>query len=150
MVTAVEGFDGNMTPQAPCNETPLMEFTRLEWERHDLEDKVKKIKARQAELQDEVLTRFEAEMTDKVTCMGRTVYIQKKFFHQVADGKTKTDLYEALKEAGYGDLVKPYAFPQSLDALAKEFENDNDGEVPDELKDVFEIGEKMLIRSRRA
>jgi len=131
-------------------ETPVVEFARLEWQKAELEDQLKKIKKRQAELQDLVLTRFEQEMTDSVRCMGRTIYLHHKIHHMIPEGRDKADLYEALKEAGYGDLVKPYAFPQSLDALAKEFEEQYDGEVPDELKDVFEIGERISIRSRKA
>lgn len=70
----------------------------------------------------------------KVEKVG-TVFLQNKLYTSVlADDREK--LYEWLKKEGHGDLIKPWVFPQTLTAFAKE-QLVEGNPLPDFLKATF-------------
>ena len=136
--------------EAQTEKNALVEYTSLEWEKRDLEEQLKSIQARQSQLEEHLLTQFEQDGIDHIRANGLTVYLNCRTFHQRPQGIEKEDLYVALGNAGYGDLVRPYAFPASLDGLVREFAKEHNGEIPEALQGFIEIGEKYSIKCRKA
>lgn len=70
----------------------------------------------------------------KVDKVG-TVFLQNKLYASVlADDRPK--LYDWLQKEGHGDLIKPWVFPQTLTAFAKEQLGEGNP-LPDFLKATF-------------
>lgn len=62
----------------------------------------------------------------------------------------KTDLYNALKAEGYGDLVYETVNANSLSAFVKEQRAENDDALPDWLNGLVTLFEKSTVGVRRA
>lgn len=62
----------------------------------------------------------------------------------------KTDLYDALKAEGYGDLVYETVNANSLSAFVKEQRAENDDALPDWLNGLVTLFEKSTVGVRRA
>lgn len=71
---------------------------------------------------------------DKLTLAGiGTLYLSADV-RAALYGDTKMEAYQWLEDNGYGDLIQPYVFPQTLKAWAKERLK-----AGDELPDLFAI-----------
>jgi len=62
----------------------------------------------------------------------------------------KTDLYDALKAEGYGDLVYETVNANSLSAFVQEQRAENDDALPEWLNGLVTLFEKSTVGVRRA
>ena len=62
----------------------------------------------------------------------------------------KTDLYDALKAEGYGDLVYETVNANSLSAFVKEQRAENDDALPEWLNGLVTLFEKSTVGVRKA
>ena len=62
----------------------------------------------------------------------------------------KTELYEALKAEGYGDLVYETVNANSLSAFVKEQRAENDDALPEWLNGLVTLFEKSTVGVRKA
>ena len=100
------------------------EFIDLDKERKGKEGDVEKIKKRMAELEPEIIKRFEnAGMQSMKTKTGETCYIRRELWASAAEGAGEL-LLEVLKAIGLGDMVKEKVNTQTLSAYVREAEKD--------------------------
>lgn len=117
------------------------EVTRLE---ADLERAKKKLE-RQAR---RVLTLFEQHGVSSVRVDGRLVYLQRSVYARRKPTVPPDVLLDTLEAAGFGDVVKRVANPQTLAALYREHERDGDGLDPRVLA-LLEVSEVYEPRMRK-
>ncbi len=80
---------------------------------------------------------------------GRLFYLTTQQYIS-AVSSMQTELYEALREKGFGDLVKETVHPATLRAFVKEQIEENDHEVPEWLDDLVNVYEEDQVRIRKA
>ncbi len=72
---------------------------------------------------------------------GRTFYLRTDTF--ISDVAPKrSDLHDALKAEGFGDLIKPTVHPQTLKAFVKEQMRENDDDLPGWLEGLVSVFRK--------
>lgn len=122
----------------------------LHEEIEDLEDKLKAAKAERSAIADLVLQDFQRQGVSKTTVNGKTAYLLRQVWANVAEGQFEA-LKEALLQLNAGDIVKETINTQSLSAFVREFEPDDQGlpGLPAELRGLVKISEKFDIRVRR-
>lgn len=110
---------------------------KLKTEKDKLEDKLKAVNEQIKTIAETELPKamedadIESYKVDKVG----TVFLQNKLYTSVlADDRPK--LYAWLEKEGHGDIIKPWVFPQTLTAFAKEQLTDGNP-LPDFLKATF-------------
>ena len=136
------------------------EFIELDEQRKGKEGEVEKIKERMAELEPEIMKRFEnAGMQSMKSKQGSTIYIRRELWSSAAEG-SEVLLLEVLKSIGMGDLVKEKVNTQTLSAYVREIEKDAfNGMVadpadiikvlPEQLQPVLKVTQKFSLRTRR-
>ena len=60
------------------------------------------------------------------------------------------DFFEVLREQGIGDIIVERVDPRTLNSTCRGMAEENDGELPEELKEVLSIYEKLGISKRKA
>jgi predicted nuclease with TOPRIM domain len=136
------------------------EFIELDEQRKGKEGEVEKIKERMAELEPEIMKRFEnAGMQSMKSKMGRTIYIRRELWASAAEG-AEVLLLETLKAIGLGDMVKEKINTQTLSAYVREVEKDSfNGQavdpvelikvLPDQLQPALKVTQKFSLRTRK-
>ena len=61
----------------------------------------------------------------------------------------REELFNKLKEQGYGDIVKETVHPQTLKAFVRELKEENDDELPDWLDGLVRIYEEDEVRMKK-
>lgn len=117
-------------------------------EKKDLEAQVKetngKIEMLDAKLS-EAMTDSEVE---KFTRNGSTFYLNTKLYASPKAG-AKDELIAALKQNGFGDLVKETVNSNTLNSFCKEQMEENEDELPDWLEPVLNTFEKTTVGIRK-
>ena len=128
-----------------------------------LADKLKELKERKAELAEEVKKnnaeieeteyKLSLEMasseTQSFNRSGTLFYLCTKLYASAVK-ENKAELYEALKNEGYGSLITETVNANSLSAFVKEQMADNDDVLPDWLEGKVNVFDKVTIGIRKS
>lgn len=137
------------------------EFIELEDQRKGKEGEIDKIKERLAELEPQIMERFEnAGMQSMKSKQGTVIYIRRDLWAGAKEG-AEVLLLEALKSVGLGDMVKEKVNTQTLSAYIREQEKDQFGAavsatpeeiigvLPEGLREAVNITERFSLRTRK-
>lgn len=112
--------------------------------RDELNQKMREVEADMTSLEAQILDGMAEEGIDSIKINGKNLHIRRRIFASVHD---KELAVEALKEAGYGDLVKEGFNTNQLSALLNEFENEGKP-LPECFNGVIEPFEKFTLGVR--
>ena len=125
------------------------ELKRLRDLKDDLEAQVKDVNAKIEEA-DYKLSEVMAETeTQNFTRAGTMFCLTTKTRASAAAG-VKDDLYEALRDNGYGDLVYETVNANSLSSFVKERIEENGDALPDWLMGLVNVFDKVTVSVRKA
>lgn len=136
------------------------EFIELDLARKAKEDEVEKQKERLAELQAELLTRFENAGMQSMRSkeFGVTIYVRREIWASPAEGN-ETLLMERLKSLGLGDMVKEKVNTQTLSAYVRELEETQLARqgsadevlkiLPEPLQSTIKLSERFSLRTKK-
>lgn len=123
---------------------------KLKEHKKRLEDETKSVNAEIEEVETQLAGLMVDQEMQNFTRNGRMFYLQTKTYAS-AVAERKQELYEWLKENGFGDLVVETVHPQSLSAFVKEqMDEADDGELPQELAELVNVYEKTSVGIRKA
>ncbi|MEG1779226.1 MAG: hypothetical protein RR263_03930 [Oscillospiraceae bacterium] len=128
----------------------------------ELADKLKELREKKARLAEETKTnnteieqvefKLSQEManfeTQSFNRAGTLFYLCTKLYAS-ADKENKPELFETLKNEGYGSLITETINANSLSAFVKEQMADNDDILPDWLKGKVNVFDKVTVGLRK-
>lgn len=80
---------------------------------------------------------------------GKVFYlVTNRYVNDVAT--RREELYQVLREQGYGDLIKATIHPQTLKAFVKEQIEENDEELPGWLDGLVRVYEEEAVRVKNS
>ena len=129
----------------------------------EMADKLKKLKERKAELAEETkannaeIEQAEYELsqlmaqteTQSFQRAGTLFYLITKTYAS-ADKEHKDELYEALRNEGYGSLITETINANSLSVFVKEQMSENDDELPAWLDGKVNVFDKVTVGLRKS
>lgn len=118
------------------------QMVELDAEIKEAEMLVASIKARRQVVEEQLLEQFAETGTSSVRVNGRTVSMRRDLYSKILDAERLND---ALREAGFGDLVEEKVNSMRLAALVREIDR-GDIEQPEALVGVVDKSEKFSIR----
>jgi predicted nucleic acid-binding Zn-ribbon protein len=127
-----------------------------------LADRLKELRERKSELNEEIkavnaeLEEVEAKLAEAMVAEeiqnfarnGQMYYLQSKVYASAVPER-KQELYEWLKENGYGDLVYETVNANSLAAFVREQLEESD-ELPEGLSELVNVYEETTVGIRKA
>lgn len=118
-------------------------------QKKDLEAQSKNLTAEIEELDKKLSDAMaEAEM-DKFSHGGKTFYLNTRLFASAQQGR-KDELFTALKENGFGEIVTETVNANTLASFCKEQMAENGDELPEWLSSVVSTFEKVSVGIRRS
>ena len=125
------------------------QLKQLREEKKDVEQRVKKINA-EIDKTEYALVQFMAETeTQNFTRAGMMFSLTTKTRASAMAGR-KDELYSALKENGFGDLVYETVNANSLSAFVKEQIFENQDTVPEWLNGLVNVYEQTSVSVRKS
>ena len=137
------------------------EFIELDEQRKGKDSEIDKIKERMAELEPQIMERFEnAGMQSMKSTQGTVIYVRRDLWSGAKEGADVL-LLEALKSVGLGDMVKEKVNTQTLSAYVREQEKEQFGQnvsakpeeiigvLPEPLRNAIAITERFSLRTRK-
>lgn len=125
----------------------------------ELEAELKQMKSERDEMFRALLERMLAIEVDgepspmqQISAAGQVLYVYRTLVASVVDGD-HDGLNDAMKKAGFEDLVRQRIMPQTLSAWVRELEQDENGNPvfpTPELYDVLEVKEIVQLRAKKA
>ena len=129
----------------------------------EMADKLKKLKERKVELAEETkannaeIEQAEYDLSQLMTQTetqsfqraGTLFYLITKTYAS-ADKEHKNELYEALRNEGYGSLITETINANSLSAFVKEQMSENDDELPAWLDGKVNVFDKVTVGLRKS
>ena len=128
----------------------------------ELADRLKELRERKAELADETkannaeieqaeydLSQLMAQTeTQSFQRAGTLFYLTTKTYAS-ADKEHKDELFDALRNEGYGSLITETVNANSLSAFVKEQMSENDDVLPDWLEGKVNVFDKVTVALRK-
>ena len=128
----------------------------------ELADRLKELRERKAELADETkannaeieqaeydLSQLMAQTeTQSFQRAGTLFYLTTKIYAS-ADKEHKDELFDALRNEGYGSLITETVNANSLSAFVKEQMSENDDVLPDWLEGKVNVFDKVTVALRK-
>ena len=128
----------------------------------ELADRLKELRERKAELADETkannaeieqaeydLSQLMAQTeTQSFQRAGTLFYLTTKTYAS-ADKEHKDELFDALRNEGYGSLITETVNANSLSAFVKEQMSENDDVLPDWLEGKVNVLDKVTVALRK-
>ena len=128
----------------------------------ELADRLKELRERKAELADETkannaeieqaeydLSQFMAQTeTQSFQRAGTLFYLTTKTYAS-ADKEHKDELFDVLRNEGYGSLITETVNANSLSAFVKEQMSENDDVLPDWLEGKVNVFDKVTVALRK-
>lgn len=121
----------------------------LRQEKKEAEQRVKEINADLSAVERNLTDLMLDTETQNFTRAGTMFSLTSKT-RASAMADRKPELYAALKEAGYGDLVYETVNANSLSAFVKEQIEENNEMLPDWLDDLVNVYEQTTVSVRKA
>lgn len=114
-----------------------------------VEQQLKDIHAEIAQTEYQLSMQMAETETQNFTRAGTTFALTTKIRASAMAGR-KEELYAALKENGYGDLVYETVNANSLSAFVKEQISENQDHVPDWLNGLVHVYEQTAVSVRKS
>lgn len=114
----------------------------------ELEDQVKEVGAHIDELDRQLSDAMAEAECEKFTHSGYTFYLNSRLFASPQAGM-KSEMIDALKKNGYGDIVTETVNANTLASFCKEQKAQNEDELPDWLSDVVSTFDKITVGIRK-
>jgi hypothetical protein len=121
---------------------------KLKEHKKRLEDETKSVNAEIEEVETQLAGLMVDQEMQNFTRNGRMFYLNTKVYAS-AVAERKAELYEWLKENGYGDLVYETVNANSLAAFVREQLEEAD-ELPEGLAEMVNVFEKTTVGIRKA
>ena len=121
----------------------------LREEKTEAEQRVKDINAEMEETEYRLSELMAETETQNFTRAGMMFCLTTKTRASAMAG-SKDELYQALKKAGYGDLVYETVNANSLSAFVKEQMSENDDILPDWLEGKVNVFDKVTVGMRKS
>ena len=128
-----------------------------------LADELRELKETKKRLEDELkaigldIDRVDADLAQRMAdtetqnfTRNGTMFCLTNTTRASATAGRKDDLFEALREAGYGDLVYETVNANSLSAFVKEQTSENEDVLPQWLDGLVNVFEKTTVGVRKA
>jgi hypothetical protein len=129
----------------------------------ELADKLKELKERKKAIEDELkkinaeLEATEAELAQAMineelpsfSRAGTTFYVSTKVYASPLAEK-KAELFDTLKQRGYGDLIYETINHNTFSAFIKEQMSENNDQLPEWLNGLVSVYEKTTIGMRKS
>lgn len=125
------------------------ELHELKETKKHLEDELKAI-GLEIDRVDAVLAQRMADSETQNFTRNGTMFCLTSTIRASAAAGRKNELFEALREAGYGDLVYETVNANSLSAFVKEQTAENDDSLPQWLDGLVTVFEKTTVGVRKA
>lgn len=135
---------------APNEMDRVKEYAALQNEKAKLKDRLAAIDARLGDLEPHVLEWFQREGVDRIRVDDRTLSLRRELWAGRAEGVDTEAACAALIAAGLAEFAARRVNTQSLSALLREREKQEEPPVPPELEGVIVANEVWKISSRRA
>lgn len=129
----------------------------------ELADELKKYKTKLKEIEEEerkvkkIIEDIESQMVNAMVeeevqnfSMGGTLFYLNTKSYSSPVPERKQELFKALKDQGYGDLVYETVNSNSLSAFVREQMEENGDELPEWLQGLVNIYDKTSIGMRKA
>lgn len=114
----------------------------------DLDEQMKAVNAEIEEVEKALSEAMLAEEMQNFVRGGLMFYLQTKTYAS-AVAERKAELFQWLKDNGYGDLVQETVNANSLAGFVREQLEENDG-LPDGLEELVNVYEKTTVGIRKA
>jgi predicted ATP-dependent Lon-type protease len=114
----------------------------------ELDAELKKAKAFVERCESEVLDLYVENGWQNVKCNGRVVSLVKKTYARPVPEQGEA-LLAALREHGYGDLVKSAVLPSTLSALVREHARDDDP-LPESIAQHIIVTELFSVSMKKS
>lgn len=114
-----------------------------------LAEKTKKNNAEIEETEYKLSLEMASSETQSFNRSGTLFYLCTKLYASAVK-ENKAELYEALKNEGYGSLITETVNANSLSAFVKEQMADNDDVLPDWLEGKVNVFDKVTIGIRKS
>ena len=121
----------------------------LRADKEHLEERLEKLKKYIEEVEYKLSDAMALEEVRNFTRAGMTFYLTTKTYASAVKD-IKDDLYSALNERGFGDLVYQTVNANSLSAFVREQIAENNNTLPDWLNGLISIYEKTSVGVRKA
>lgn len=113
-----------------------------------LENEIKEINTEIEEIEQELVQQMLEEEMQNFSRNGTLFYLNTKTFASPVS-ELKQQLYQALKDNGYGDLVYETVNSNSLSAFVKEQIEQNEDKLPEWLDGLVNVYDKTTIGMRK-
>lgn len=134
----------------------------METELFELADKLKEAKDRKKKLEDDtkannaLIEELDRQLSDamveqeleKFSRNGSTFYLKTNLYAS-APADRKGELFQALRQNGYGSLVVKTVNARTLSSFVKEQKEANEDKIPQWLADVISTYEKTTVGVRK-
>ena len=114
-----------------------------------LAEETKKNNAEIEETEYKLSLEMASSETQSFNRSGTLFYLCTKLYASAVK-ENKAELYEALKNEGYGSLITETVNANSLSAFVKEQMADNDDQLPDWLEGKVNVFDKVTIGIRKS
>jgi len=124
-------------------------YKELKEEKDALQGKLKELNKQLEKTNDELTAEMVDNELQNFQRGDRTFYLQTKL--HAHDLKDKRDqLYEVLRKEGYGDLIKETVNPKTLESFVREQIEENEGDLPEWIREYVSVYEKDVVGMRKA
>lgn len=114
----------------------------------ELEAQVKELTAQIEQMDQELSQAMTEAECDKFSRNGSTFYLNTRLFASPIAGR-KEDMFQALKDNGYGEIVTETVNANTLASFVKEQKSLNDDEIPEWISEVVSTFEKVSVGIRK-
>jgi len=120
----------------------------FKWRKKEIEAALKNVSSEIEKIESEMLQLMTADEIQSFNRGGKTFYLNMKI-HASANSEKKAELYDALKDNGYGDLVYETVNANSLAAFVREQIEQNEEVLPEWLEGKVKVFEKSTVGMRK-
>lgn len=114
----------------------------------ELEVQVKELTAKIEQMDQELSQGMTEAECDKFSRNGSTFYLNTRLFASPIAGR-KEDMFQALKDNGYGEIVTETVNANTLASFVKEQKSLNEDEIPEWISEVVSTFEKVSVGIRK-
>lgn len=124
------------------------ELAGLKERKKELEDMLKEVNERIATVEEILSTRMLEEELQSFNRNGKTFYVQTKTFASAVPER-KAELFQWLKDHGFGDMVTETVNANTLSAWVREQLEESES-LPEGLEELVNVYEKTTVGIRKA
>ena len=126
----------------------LREYVRLKRRQKELDAELKALGQEIDQMQETLLETFAQDGVTSMTVDGSTVYLHRQLWAGAAEGITRDQMCEGLRETGLGHFVHEAFNTQTLSSWVRDLEREGE-ELPPDLEGLMALREVYQLRVRR-